>query len=78
MEILSGVGAIGITYHSCPYWRRRNGRPMLHISLWFIKVLIKMPWKDVTPKGKGSFVSSYGFFWWPSLSIKVRFYWEHK
>ena len=76
MKVLSGVGAIGITYHSCPYWDREDGRGSLHISLWFIKLIIRLPFQDITEKGHGTYTSSYGAFWWPRVSKIVKFYWE--
>ena len=76
MEVLSGVGAIGIIYHSCPYWKRKDGRGSLHVSLWFIKLIIRLPFKDVTPKGHGTYTSMYGFFWWPEVNQRAKFYWE--
>ena len=76
IELLSGVGAIGISYQSCPYWKRRDGRGLLAISLWWVKILITTPWEDITPLGHGSAVSMYGFFWWPKLKMKPNWYWE--
>ena len=76
MECLSGVGAIGVTYHSCPYWKRNKGKPSVHISLWFVKVIITLPYKHVTPKGHGTATSDYGVFWWPSVRVNPRLYWS--
>jgi hypothetical protein len=76
MEILSGLGAIGLTYHSCPYWKRRLSKPTVHISLWWVKLIIHLPIKHLTPKGHGSATSSYGIFWWPSLRMKPSIFWH--
>ena len=76
IEFLSGVGALGITYHSCPYWRREKGTPSIHASLWFLKVIIQLPFNHITPKGHGTATSNYGFFWWPSINKKPKFFWS--
>ena len=75
-EAINGVGALGVTYHSCPYWRRSDGRPYLHVSLWWVKILILLPFKDVTPKGHGTATSDYGIFWWPSVRLKPHLHWN--
>ena len=74
--VLAGVGALGVSYNSCPYWRRISGNPSIHLSLWFCKIIIYLPFNHVTPIGHGSSVSRYGFFWWPKLRPKPTFYWE--
>ena len=76
IEFLSGVGAIGFTYHSCPYWKRSDGRPSLHISMWFLKVIIFIPYQHVTPEGHGTGTSDYGVFWWPKAKAKPTFSWR--
>jgi hypothetical protein len=76
IEFLSGVGALGISYHSCPYWRRRKGTPSIHISLWFVKLLIQLPFSHITPKGHGTATSSYGVFWWPAVNKNPRLFWS--
>lgn len=77
-ELLSGVGALGITYHSCPWWNRSRGTGAIHISAYWFKLIVYMPWGDLTPFGKGTYTSSYGIFWWPSLNNKPNLYWDHK
>ena len=72
IEFLEGVGALGITYHSCPYWKRSTGNPTIHISLWFVKIIVTLPFQHVTPKGYGTATSDYGFFWWPSINKKPK------
>ena len=72
IEFLSGFGAIGITYHSCPYWKRSVGNPSIHISLWFVKIIFALPFQHVTPKGHGTATSDYGVFWWPSVRVKPK------
>jgi len=76
MKFLAGVGALGFTYHSCPYWKREFGMPSIHVSMWRIKLIIYLPFKHTTPKGHGASTSSYGFYWWPKLNIKPSFYWS--
>jgi len=76
IEFLSGVSALGFTYHSCPYWRRVDGRSSIHISIWWTKLIIYLPFQHVTPFGHGSATSYYGFYWWPRLNIRPHFYWE--
>ena len=75
IEVLEGVGALGCTYNACPYWRRKEGTPQLRLSLWFTKAIITLPWKHCMPIGHGSYSYSWGIFWWPSMSNKIRFSW---
>ena len=73
-KVIQGVGAIGFTYNTCPYWKRNDGRPSIHLSLWWVKIIILIPCRHVETLCRGSAVSSYGFFWWPKLSLKPRFH----
>lgn len=72
VEVMDGLGAIGVVYSSSPYWRRRDGRPMLSVSLYAWKLIIFLPWRHVTEKGRGTATSIYGVFWWPKLSLKPQ------
>ena len=74
-EFISGVGALGFTYHTCPYWKREDGRPSLHLSLWFTKLIINLPFDHCEKIGRGTTVGSYGVFWWPKVNIKPRMFW---
>jgi hypothetical protein len=76
MIFLSGLGALGFTYHSCPYFNRIKGNPSIHISIWFLKIIIYLPFNHITPKGHGTATSNYGFFWWPAVNKKPRFFWS--
>tara|TARA_R110000851_G_scaffold12408_1_gene43126 strand:+ start:576 stop:827 length:252 start_codon:yes stop_codon:yes gene_type:complete len=76
IEFISGVGALGVTYHSCPYWRRRKGTPSIHVCLWFVKIIIQLPFEHIAPLGHGTATSSYGVFWWPAINTKPKFYWS--
>ena len=78
IEFMSSVKAIGLSYSSCPYWKRNDGRPSLSIDLWFIKLFVQLPFRDCTPFGHGTATSHYGFHWWPKLNVKPRFYWINK
>lgn len=75
-EIMNGLGAIGITYATAPYWARRDGRPSLSISLWWVKFFILLNFTHITPYGHGSATSLYGVFWWPSINIKPKIHWS--
>ena len=73
-KLMSGLGAIGITYSSAPYWAMSDGRPSISISLYWLKAYILLPYRHVTPFGHGSATSDYGFFWWPKLNPIPKFY----
>ena len=76
IELISGVGALGLSYHTCPYWKRKDGRPRLHLSLWFAKALIYLPYTHCEKIGRGSAVDSYGVFWWPKVDLKPKLFWK--